>query len=244
MSTYAVREFKIGVVFEHGFRIVGRNFVSFLFLALVFYGVSFAAGAVLGLALPGPAVEGEASLAGLVIFALFFLMFLLLTATLTYGTYREMRGDPAGPVACITKGLPLVLPVLAVALVSFVLIFLGMLALIVPGFVVMTMLWLAIPIAVIERPGIVESLARSRALTKGYRLHVFGIVLLIGAANVGIDAALRSMLGPESGAYTGLSACVDTVFLVLQSVMPAVGYFHLRSVKEGIGVDEIADVFD
>ncbi len=244
MSSYAVQDFKIGVVFEHGMRIVGRNFVSFLFLALVFYAASFALGVVLAAALPSPAVEGRTSATELAIFAVLFLMFLLLTATLTYGTYREMRGDPAGPVACITKGLPLVLPVLAVALVSFILILLGLLAFIVPGFIVMAMLWLAIPVAVIERPGLVASLQRSFALTKGYRLHIFGIVLLLGAAQVGIDASLRSMLGADSGAYTFLMACLDTGFLVLQSVMPAVGYFHLRSVKEGIGVDEIAEVFD
>ncbi len=41
------------------------------------------------------------------------------------------------------------------------------------------MLYVAVPVCVIEKQGVIASLSRSRALTKGYRWQIFGLFLLV-----------------------------------------------------------------
>ena len=55
----------------------------------------------------------------------------------------------------------------------------------IPGLIIYTVLWLVVPVAVVERPGIVASLRRSSMLTKGYRWQIFGMVLILGVADGG-----------------------------------------------------------
>lgn len=245
MSNYVVTEFRVGEVLDQGLKVFGRNFVSFLVLGLIYFGVVSLAGVLIGAYVGVEIPEGEVTEVGggvLLVFAvtffLTFLMFFLLTATVTYGTYSEMRGQRVGPVACISNGLRLVFPVLGVGIVSTLAIGVGFLLLVIPGLIIMTMLWIAIPVAVVERPGVGASLKRSSELTRGYRMPIFSIILILGLLNTAVNLLLEAIAGVDSVLFAVLGTVIAIGFLMLQSVMLAVGYVHLRSVKEGIGVDE------
>jgi hypothetical protein len=105
------------------------------------------------------------------------------------------------------------------------------------------MLWLkyfvAIPAAVEERPGTMESLRRSAFLTSGQRWPIFGALLVLGILYFGLllTARLVPVAGPVVETLGGL------LMLGLSATVSAVIYYRLRSFHESIDVDQIASVF-
>jgi hypothetical protein len=111
------------------------------------------------------------------------------------------------------------------------------------------MLSVAIPAAVVERPGLLGALHRSRALTKGKRFSIFVVflVLFLVAMGVAISAtfalpALTASFAPMLGAIVG--GVVNVVFGTLLWVAPGVVYHDLRVAKEGVATAELAAVFE
>ena len=123
---------------------------------------------------------------------------------------------------------------------------LGMLLLIVPGLILMTMWYVAVPACVVEGTGPVRSLGRSRELTAGYRWKMFGLILLvivisvIGSMVVTLPAVFLAGIWGQLAVqlvWAGLSGGFGSVLI-------AVAYYYLRVAKEGVDVDQIASVFD
>ena len=166
MTGTPAHEFRVGSVLVRGFSILARNVVPFGLLALAFTAPPY----IYGLAVEAPSdPTATAGTGDLAIFAADILLRYLLTAALVYGTIRELRGTHASLIECVRRGLGLVFPVVGVAILVGVATGLATLLLIVPGLIVATMLWVAVPVAVVERPGVTRSLSRSAELTKGYR---------------------------------------------------------------------------
>ena len=260
--------FRVGGALSRTFSVLFRNIVPFGILALIFNApLQFLPQllALLGLDSPSGAIGVTAGV-GLVSLLFSF----LLSATLVYGTILELRGGRAGIVECITRGFGLLLPVVGVGILVSLAIGAAVLLFTVPGMllppiilfttplgivaaiVVAVMLSVAIPVSVIERPGIGASLRRSRELTRGNRGKVFGLYVIIFIINLVVGMAVSAVLG------TGLLATgsVSVVWLtivnllaqafssVLFAVALAVVYHDLRIAKEGANVEEIAAVFE
>jgi uncharacterized membrane protein len=108
------------------------------------------------------------------------------------------------------------------------------------------MLWVAVPVTVIERPGVFASLSRSAVLTKGYRWRIFGAYLLITL----LVAILFGVIAVVVAPLVGVSATILVEWLgsaassAVGAVLSAVGYFRLRSIKEGVDIEDVAKVFD
>jgi integral membrane sensor domain MASE1 len=109
-------------------------------------------------------------------------------------------------------------------------------------------MWIvAVPAAVVERPGVFAALGRSSELTKGHRwqilglllvylLIVFGFSLLLGFAVLIVSfIPLLPVL---------VSAVGNAVLAAFGAVVFTVLYSELRRIKDGVGVDVIAQVFD
>lgn len=169
-----------------------------------------------------------------------------LSAAVVYGTAQDLRGRRAGMAACIGRGLAVMVPVLGVAFVTGLLIGLASMALIVPGLIVATMLWVAIPAAVMERRGL-SALSRSLSLTRGYRWKVFGLIVLLSIVLVTpilgvyiVAEEFQDNVMPLNGILMALIA----LYYAATATISTVGYHELRLIKEGASVDEIAAVFD
>jgi hypothetical protein len=106
------------------------------------------------------------------------------------------------------------------------------------------MLWLrffvAVPAAVEERPGALDSLRRSAFLTTGNRGRIFGVMLVLIAVTVAVQ--LGVLLVPVAGRVLG--PLLDLVTTGLFATTCAVIYYRLRSFHESIDVDQIASVFN
>lgn len=176
---------------------------------------------------------------------------LVATGAISYGTFMQLRGQSASLGKCITVGLQRLLPALAVGVVVGIIVGLGFLALVVPGIILYCMLYVAMPAAVIERPGIGGALKRSADLTKGYKGHIFGLLFILGViqrivqwiletATVGDQARTMS----DVKTYLIVTAVFIVVWGALQSVASAVAYHDLRATKEGTATEELARVFE
>ena len=241
-------EFSIGSILGRSFSIFGKNIVSFLLLGVLLHLPSIYIVYDLLAQIDSGSWNGEGSILPRLI-GLFSGQ--LLAATLIYGTVMELRGMHAGVGKCIQVGLARALPVLLTAIVAGLAIGVGFILLIVPGIIVMTILYVAIPVAVVERPGIMASLSRSSDLTRGYRMRIFGLVFVVmGTAGVisyliSKKVATAIIDDPSSiGTYLYASTGVEIVIAILGAVISAVVYHDLRAIKDGVNIDELAAVFE
>lgn len=248
-QTVGVTEFRVGSVLGRGFSILLKNIVPFGLLALV---VSSPPTIYAFLSEPSGNMEaGEIDVTGSILSIVSFLLGYLVTAVLVYGTIRELRGNRASIGDCIKSGLAVLLPVIGVAIVAGLITVVATVLLIIPGIIAFVVLWVAIPAAVVERPGVFASLSRSAELTKGHRWQIFGLVLLLAVLGAVVTFVVAMPVGGMAAyAKSGTSLillvnlAVSAFFMALWAVVAAVSYHDLRVVKEGLGSEDIAAIFD
>lgn len=244
-----MQEFKIGAVLGDTFNVLFRNILPFGAMAVVIYGVLTALEVAFGANVIMTASEGEFYPTNMGVFWAILIAGLLfgffLSAMITYGTYQDIRGRKAGFADCVGRGITLVLPVVGVSIIVMFTVAFFSLFLIIPGIIAMVMLYVVVPVVVVERPGTWASLGRSRDLTKGHRWAIFAILLVLGivAGIVGAIAELITAgLGMTAGIFLGLLS--QSFNAAIMAIGPAVAYYHLRRAKEGIEIEQIASVFD
>ncbi len=244
-TAVTVSEFRVGSVLGRGFSILFSNIVPFGLLSLLVMSPPY----IYALAVD-PQIyleETEFSAFGSGIDIVESLLSYFLAAALVYGTFQELRGRHAGLDACISRGLALIFPVIGVTILAGLAVGLASILLVIPGLIVMTMLWVAIPAAVIEKPGVIGSLSRSADLTKGYRWQIFGIIVILTVVTLVAAFAIAFAIIVSDAGPTILvlgNLIITAFFTALGAVISAVGYHDLRVVKEGVGIEEIAAVFD
>jgi hypothetical protein len=170
------------------------------------------------------------------------------TGAITYGVYEYLRGRQTTVGDCLRVGFANVLPILGVAILSGLIIMIGIVLCIIPGLIAMSVLAVAVPVAIQEKEkrDIMVALRRSATLTEGYRWSVFGVLFVIGVINAGVGMVI-GVLFAASG-HPEKAQLVAQIFGILvgglAATAPAVMYYRLRSVKESVDVRDIASVFD
>jgi hypothetical protein len=253
MTTASAVHFGVGNVLSQGWDVLSKNLAPFGIIALVVTFPSFLYQLINGAAAvttdattaDGSFYVGRSVTGGGAFIALLIELILRQVAggAISYGVFQEMRGQRADLADCLRRAGALVFVVIGVAMVSVIAKILATILLIVPGLIVAAMLWVAVPVAVVERPGVIRSLSRSAVLTKGNRWVVFGIMLLIGLGNMVASFLVDRIVGATApGAF--VSWIVAAAITAYAASVTAVGYCTLRFAKEGVGIDEIARVFD
>lgn len=248
----ATSQLRVDSVLERSLTIWLQNLVSFLVLTTVVYS-PFILYSIMVLD-SDMSEDGLKSYNGIKQIAGFILN-LLVQAILIHGVFQQLRGQKADMNACFKAGLQRLLPVLLVGVAVAVMVGLGLLALIVPGMILMLVLYVAIPVTVVERLGVVDSLKRSHQLTNGHKGNLLFIVLILLVISMGIGLLFSFLVGAlGSGAIDGLggNAVVSAYFELLISivvgsfaaVLSAVVYYQLRLIKDGVGMDELTRAMD
>ncbi|HVV87358.1 MAG TPA: hypothetical protein VHE35_30160 [Kofleriaceae bacterium] len=245
-----MRAFTISATIEKGLNIWARNIVPFTLLSVLAYAPMIVWAYTLTTGTPDlHALRLFAPISGAVISVLN----VLLSAMLTYGVVMELRGEHAGLLACIGHGLRRFLPALATAIVVMLAVFGATLLLVVPGIIVGCMLYVAVPAAIVERPGVLGALRRSRQLTRGRKVDVFAIQMVVGLAPGIVNTVARFWILGVNDRRASVTAWihfvyVETAIMILVStlgaVFPAVSYFLARQDQEGASVDDLVRVFD
>jgi hypothetical protein len=202
----------------------------------------------------------------------------VLTGAIVYGVFERLRGRRPGLGAILSTGFARLLPVLGVSILmglamlacflpgalaiglglaashgSPVAVILGVLLLlagVVPFCFLLSIWYVAVPAAVMERVGAVGSLKRSQELTRGSRWLIFALLVIIyllgvivsGIVQVSILAAVahtpRSLLIVEL-----LGQLASVVVGLLGNMMTTVAYCELRGIKEGVTPDDLGEIF-
>lgn len=124
---------------------------------------------------------------------------------------------------------PVVLPLIAVSILSSIGIAIGFVLIIIPGLILMTIWSVVVPVTVLERPGVFAAFGRSRALVRGFGWQVFGVlvVIILLVIVVGIVVGLiTSSLGDVG--QTIASWVVNVITAPLAALLTSVLYFALR----------------
>lgn len=124
------------------------------------------------------------------------------------------------------------LSLLAAALITGVLVFLGLLALIVPGIILYIMFYLVVPAIIIEDIGAFDSLSRSRRLVSNRWLRTF-VLLLIVSIITGFVAFIGSLIGSPLGIYGWFLSIIIAAFV--QPIIPislTVYYYSMLAKEE------------
>jgi hypothetical protein len=251
---------RVGQVVGRTTDVIGRNAVAFLAMALAI-NVPMV---ILQLASARlQAIEGDlgailsTALTVLAAVVVYLAGYVVLQAAIIHATVADLIGRRVTFGESISVGLREFFPLIAIGLLSAFGIALGILALVVPAFMLLCMWAVVVPVRIVERTRIFESFGRSRVLTRGNRWSIFLIFVIL----FGLQIALGMILGafflvfgvPDPGA--GLFAPPALVQLIGNIISNTIGavvgtaalaalYYELRALKEGIGPEALASVFD
>ena len=231
-----------GSILSRAFGLFGMGFVPFLSISLLVHSPLLLwnlARAVGGAANPMAELI-EAFLSNL-------LLAPLASAALIHGVFRSLRGEGSTVGECLRVGLSRWISVLVLALLAGLAVFSATLAFVVPGIVVACGLFVAVPALVVEELPIRSSFRRSWQLTGGYKLSIFGVLLLLAVlgwmfgAVLGLLTAGAEALAPV---VSFLGLLLTVALSAVQAIAAAVAYHDLRVHKEGLDEEELAAVFE
>lgn len=178
-----------------------------------------------------------------------------LTATLTYAVLGQLRSAPVSGANTIRVGLANPVRVIAAAIAVCLAVGCGLLCLVVPGILLAATFYVVLPVIVMERLRVIDSLRRSQDLVRGERWRVLWLILIVALLEWSSD-----WLGLRLGWFTAIfgrrvgidllwvepyfTLGVQVLLAPLGAIAPALVYFTLRTQKEGGNLDELAKVFE
>jgi hypothetical protein len=258
MSAGVEGTFRLGDVFSKAFRVFGRHIVAFFLIAVLANLPAYLVRlAIVQLATQRPIVPLP-SLGLLVTYSsapVTMICWAIANGAMTYGVVQDLRGQTMSMVQAGAIAVRRFLPLIGIAILVALLFWLGLTLLIVPGLIVYCLYYVAAPACVAEQAGVRASLSRSRYLTKGHRLQIFGagalifiLWLIINLAIASVSASTAIALGgPARTALRAVqivSFVVQAFFGAFNAVLVGVFYYQLRVAKDGVDIDKIASVFD
>lgn len=239
----AASDFSIGRVFNRTFTVLTRHFLTFSLIMAV---ATAPAVALMGLS------GNDARMSPRTILLMFGSLFLMgvlgifAQAVVVHGSFQEMRHRRVDLAESLKVGLSRFLPVLGLALLVMLGAWLGLLLFVIPGLILLTRWYIAVPACVVERVGVRASMKRSAQLTKGHRWKVFGAMILLWIAASIANQVVTTSFAVMGGQMFGLvgTLIIQSITGAFSAIFVVVTYYELRVAKEGVDIDQIASVFD
>jgi hypothetical protein len=172
----------------------------------------------------------------------------LLQASVVRSAVLDLSGRPADIAGSLGLAFRLLLPLVGLTILLSIITTVGFLLLIVPGVILYIMLIVSVPVLVEERLGVIDSMGRSRELTRGSRWRILGLLLLF----VLFYFLLAMLLGfvvvalglNDILAQSIVQGVTSTATTLLVATMSASLYVELRTVKEGATTEGLAAIFE
>jgi hypothetical protein len=159
----------------------------------------------------------------------------LIATTLFTGMVVELVSDvqdgrrDASATALLRAVTPVLGELILVGVVAGVLEAIGFVLILIPGLILMTIWSVVAPVVVIEHPGGLRALGRSRELVRGNGWQVFGVIIVL-VLGVVIVSGLIDAAAEHTGSSVGLVVRVVLGVLAapVSALAAAVLYFELR----------------
>lgn len=251
--------FGMGRVAARTFEVFGKNFFPFLVLSTISIAPPMLLSFIVARYQPvstAPAVLPNVT-TGLLFIATGILqltMAYFLQGALVQGTVTTLNGAPASLGDCLSTALRRLPRLIGLGILSALAFGLGALLLVVPGLILITMWSVVVPVCVVEDKTIGVCFSRSRELTRNHRWAIFGLLFGFGLICLIAGLAIFPLAGVSlfRGGHRGLPSgatywIANTLLQIVTSTIGAVGvasiYYELRTIKEGIGPEQLAAVF-
>ncbi len=239
----------VGSVLGRTLSVWGRNLVPFMLVGLVVVSPVLLGFLLLGFS-PSPS-----PLAARALDLVSNVLTLALTGAVTFGVFQSLHDRPTDVGEILRKGVSRLGAVWVTGILMGIAVALGTCAFIIPGLLLATRWWVAVPVAVIESRGASAALKRRSELTEGNRWRVFGLLLVTGCMVFFGTLIVASLLGAATASlqpsqremHPWVQLALEVLVLplnALAAVAPAVAYHDLRIGREGAEVEELLRVFD
>jgi hypothetical protein len=130
---------------------------------------------------------------------------------------------------------------IAAQIASGLMFVIGLLLLVVPGFIALAWTAVCVPVVMIEQLGYSKAIDRSRALARGRKGHVLGTVLLawllVYLVMIGGGALMGVVIGSEGSVADLMVSLLLAVLLPIPAVAMTFLYYDLRVRAEGADLD-------
>jgi hypothetical protein len=130
---------------------------------------------------------------------------------------------------------PFIGSLLAAGVLAGIGIAIGLVLLIVPGLILMTIWAVIVPVIVIERSGVMDAFGRSRALVRGNGWQVFGVIVVLLLLQLIATEIVNAIVGGASddsfAAYAIADLVVRVLVVPLSAIAATVMYLELRRQK-------------
>jgi hypothetical protein len=159
----------------------------------------------------------------------------LISALYAHAVVMIGQGKRPGPLTVARRVVP-VLPVVAAAEIAAGFgIGLGLLAFLIPGVILLIRWAVVAQAAALEHPDWMGALRRSGELTRRNYLHVFGVLILTTAVNLGLSGAAGAVAGGTGASDVIIGIAVATIVRSFTALTAAILYFDLlaRETEQG-----------
>ena len=209
-------------IISRAFEIYRTQVGTLLAAAALIYLAQF----VVNLVLPD-SLDFIGSIVSLVLTAFFTGMVVMLVRDLQDGHRDSSLGELFSSVT------PVFVPVIVVSILFGIGVAIGLVLIIIPGLILLTIWSVAVPVTVIERPGIFAAFGRSRQLVKGNGWQVFGTILLVWLIAI-VVGALGGLLASAFGGVIGalIVAIIGALIAPVVALTAALIYFTLVEGKQ------------
>jgi hypothetical protein len=251
--------FSMGRVVTRTFDVLGQNFVPYFALAAITVAPTMTIGFAIARSYPVYITPFSPTFLTHTIFLILnglFSMLLgyFLQAAIVQGTITTLNGNPAGLGECLSTALHSFLRLTGIGFLAILGVAGGMILFIVPAFILMTMWAVVAPVCVVENRTVGATFTRSTQLTRDHRWAIFAIIVVFMLATMVAHSAIRPLSGigllpvryeaiPSSVVYWLATAILRIVTASIGAVGVASIYYEPRSIKEGIGPEQLAAVF-
>jgi hypothetical protein len=199
-----LRPLSFGELLDGGFTLYRRNFATLFGIALLLQVPVILFWLLVPVLLRGTS-ETAAAMLPLLLTPYTMFAFVLGMGALTAAAATAYGGDTPGIGSALRHGLRRWLPLAVVLLITFPLIFVGMVLLLVPGLVLLAMWFATYPVIVVEGRGPLAAMGRSQQLSKGGRLRILGITLVAWLITMLPSLAIMMFIGVGAGAQAVLA---------------------------------------
>lgn len=181
----------------------------------------------------------------------------LTTAAISHGILRRGAGERIRIGRSLAGALRSAWPVIAASVLSALAVVIGLVLFVVPGLMIAASIYVAVPVATLERTGAMAALTRSQQLTLGRRWRVIAVaavdvtIALAGFGAVIAASEVHVTMVAEAGGnartvyvtWMFVQVAVGIVVAALRACIVAAAYHDLRADKDAASSDVVARVF-
>ncbi len=174
--------------------------------------------------------------AGVVLALLFWVLAILYQGFVVELVAKDRDGRGHSSLEDLVRAVTPVLGSLLVISVLFAVgVGIGLILIIVPGLILLTLWSVVVPVEVLERPGILASFGRSRELVRGNGWNVFGVIVVMYFVTLLVSLAAAAVAAPLGHVGRDLVQWVVNVLLApVIALTASVLYFALQETDGGV----------